>query len=349
MSDREAVLAFLPQAYPGEALKGDPAFWAWHFLENPYAEPGNIPLWIVKDGETVVGQMATIPVDIKVNENVRRALWIIDFIVLPEYRGQGLGKRLMIPARETYSTTMIVLGYNEQSGPVLRSQGLSDRGFIRRYHKLLYPGDSTKEIARLGPVRGLANFAFAPLRPRLRDLAPPANAEVREIKEFDESFDQLWQDASTQWPCAIIRSSRFLDWQYRQQPGKKFDVLGYYEGDRLCGYVVLFVRKPGPGGVPNKAAITDICYRAKDPEPVIDGLIKAALKFVMVRHVGGLVIDVLDKRLERAFERHGFWRIKNAPPFMVGTLSDQELMFNLDNWFLTRGDSDVSIFEEPNI
>ncbi|MEO6390420.1 MAG: hypothetical protein ABIP75_01130, partial [Pyrinomonadaceae bacterium] len=55
MSDREAVLAFLPLAYPGEALKGDPAFWAWHFLENPYAEPGNIPLWIVKDGETVVG------------------------------------------------------------------------------------------------------------------------------------------------------------------------------------------------------------------------------------------------------------------------------------------------------
>ncbi|MFN2532008.1 MAG: GNAT family N-acetyltransferase, partial [Pyrinomonadaceae bacterium] len=45
---------------------------------------------------------------------VHRALWIIDFIVAPELRGQRSGKRLLRSALD-YSTTMLILGYNDQS------------------------------------------------------------------------------------------------------------------------------------------------------------------------------------------------------------------------------------------
>src|SRR4051794_29019516 len=107
LSDQDALLSFLRVAYADEPIKHDPTFWKWHFLENPYAAPGNVPLWIVKSVDAVVGQMATIPVQLKVGEAERRALWIIDFILLPEYRGRKLGKGLMQAARETYSKTMI--------------------------------------------------------------------------------------------------------------------------------------------------------------------------------------------------------------------------------------------------
>ena len=349
LSDLDALLSFLRIAYPGELLKGDPTFWKWHFLENPYASDNDVPLWVVMDGARVVGQMATIPVRLKVGEEEKRAIWIIDFILLPEYRGQKLGKRLMQIARETYCSTMIALGYNEQSGAVLRSHKWVEQGNINRYHRLLFPGNAVKEISQIALLRRLANLVYAPLRPRIKKLSPTGKGEVRQVKAFDASFDELWLDASSQWPCAVVRNSKFLDWQFIKQPGKKFDVLGYYEKKRLLGYVVLFFRKAEKRGAVPKAAITDICFSASNSENTIDELLKGALRLALERHAGGVVTDVLDEQVESRLRKLGFWQIKASPPFMVGTFESQDLMYNRSNWFLTRADSDVSIFEEANV
>jgi GNAT superfamily N-acetyltransferase len=349
LSDEAALLSFLRVAYADEPIKHDPTFWKWHFLENPYAAPGDIPLWIVKSGERVVGQMATIPVRLKVGEEERRALWIIDFILLPEYRGRKLGKRLMQVARDTYCKTMIALGYNAQSEAVLRSHKWVSLGSINRFHKLLFPGNATKEISRLAPARHLANLAYAPLRPRVSKLSPINDGRLRQVTRFDSAFDELWIDASRQWPCAIVRNSRFLEWQFMKQPFKRYDVLGYYEGDRLVGYVVLFFRKPERGRPSPKAAISDICYSGAGSREIIDGLLEGALRLAIERRAGSLVTDVLDPRVEQGLSRLGFWRIKHSPPFMAGTDERQDLLYERGNWFLTRADSDVSIFEQPNL
>src|SRR3954470_622019 len=207
VSDQDALLSFLRVAYADEPMKHDPTFWKWHFLENPYARPDDVPLWIVKDRDAVVGQMATIPVQLKVGAEERRALWIIDFILLPAYRGRKLGKRLMQMARETYCNTMIALGYNSQSEAVLRSHKWVSLGSINRFHKLLFPGNATKEISRLAPARHLANLVYAPLRPRPSRLSTTGGGALCEVTRFDSSFDELWYDASAQWPCAVVRNS----------------------------------------------------------------------------------------------------------------------------------------------
>jgi RimJ/RimL family protein N-acetyltransferase len=349
LSEKEALLSFLRVAYPDEPSKSDPAFWSWHFLENPNTATDNIPLWIVKSGDQIVGQMATIPVRLKVGEKEKPALWIIDFILSPNFRGRGLGKSLVQAARETYCTTLITLGYNQQSEAVFRSLKWVALGSIKRYHAPLFPGNVSKEVSRLAPVSLLANLLYAPLRPTGQRLAFSGSGGLREVTEFDSSFDQLWQDASVRWPCAVVRSSRFLEWQFMRQPGKKFEVLGYYEDKRLLGYVVLFFRKAYSGAAPDKVAISDLCYSAKNSATVIDNLLKAAFGLATKRRVGGLVIDVLDPLVEQRMRKFRFWRIKASPPFMAGTSDDQNLIYERNNWFLTRADSDVSIFEQPNL
>jgi GNAT superfamily N-acetyltransferase len=348
LSDQNALLSFLHQAYPGEPRRSDSTFWNWHFLENPYALKDDIPVWLAKSNNEIVGQMATIPVKLKLGAVENRGLWSIDFIILPEYRGQGLGTRLVQTAQATYSETMMELGHNAQSGAVFRKLKWMEMGNINRYHRLLYPGNAIKEISRLSPLRHLTNFVYAPFRKGLSASSHEVDG-LREVMAFDSSFDDLWQDACAQWPCAVVRGSRFLEWQFMKQPGKKFDVLGYYEGDRLLGYVVLFFRKVGPGGAPSKAAITDICYSATNSQLVIDELLTGALRMALERRAGGLVIDVLDKRVEQRLPRFGFWRIRKAPPFMVTSVGGHQLACQRKNWFLTRGDADISIFEEPNL
>ena len=346
LSDQEAVLEFLRIAYPNEPRKFDPAFWKWHYLENPYTSPDDIPLWIVKDAERVVGQAATILVELKVAEETRRAVWILDFILLPEYRGQKLGKRLMTLARETHPI-MFALGINDQSRKVFNSLEWAPLGSIHRYQRLLYPGHALKEIASISPLRELANLSYAPFRPRSDQAVASDRYTEREVANFDSSFDELWQRASAQWPCAVIRSSRFLQWQFRQQPGKEFEVVGLFDKEQLAGYIVLFFRKSEPGSAPPKAAISDICYDGAN-EDIVAELVQAALRRAVARRAGSLVIDVLDARVEARLLQLGFKRIKASPEFTVYSTTRQELLYDPANWFLSRADSDVSIFEEPN-
>jgi GNAT superfamily N-acetyltransferase len=349
LAEKEALLIFLRSVYADEPEKSEPIFWRWHFLENPNMTLDNIPLWIVKREEKVVGQMATIPARLKVGDKEKTALWIIDFILDADYRGRGLGKALMQLARDTYCTTMIALGYNAQSEAVLRSHKWISLGSINRYHALLYPGNASKEISGLGPVRDVTNLLFSPLRPSKKKLALQGNGTIRAVEEFDSSFDQLWHDASEQWPCSVVRSSRFLQWQFKQQPGKRFEVLGYYDNGRLLGYVVLFFRKAKGPAAADKVAISDLCYSTQNSATVIDNLLSGAVSLALKRRAGGLVIDILDPLIEQRLRRFNFWKIKASPPFMAGTFEDQELMYQRKNWYLTRADSDVSIFERPNL
>jgi hypothetical protein len=112
---------------------------------------------------------------------------------------------------------------------------------------------------------------------------------------------------------------------------------------------VLFFRKPEHRGVSPKVAITDICYQPEFADRIIEGLLRAALKETLDRQAGSLVTDVLDERVEAWLRRYGFWQIKNAPQFMASANERQELIYEPRNWYLTRADSDVSIFEQPNL
>jgi hypothetical protein len=244
---------------------------------------------------------------------------------------------------------MFALGFNEQSERVLRSLKWVMMGRISRYHRLLFPGDALGEMSSFAPVRGALNLGYAPFRPRPRSLSNK-DTTLREVTSFDDSFDALWEEASAQWPCAVVRRARFLEWQFMRQPGKKFDVLGLYEKERLLGYVVLFFRKAErAGGGPPKAAISDLFYSKDAAVDVAEELLRAALRLAIERRAGSLVIDILDPHVEERLKRLGFWRIKNSPQFMTYAQDRQDLMYDLGKWFLTRADSDVSIFEQANL
>ncbi|MDQ1590227.1 MAG: hypothetical protein QOG71_854 [Pyrinomonadaceae bacterium] len=350
VADTDALLAFLREAYPDDPRKSDPAYWKWHYLENPRTDLEDVPLWILEDtGGRVVGQVATIPVTLKVGAEERRAIWILDFIVHEDYRGQRWGRRLLDTARE-HCRTMIALGINAGSTGVLNSQRWAAMGSINRYHLLLNPAHAVKELSRLPrPLGQVVNLAYAPLRPHL-DKTTASGVSLRAVERFDADFDDLWQRAATQWPCAVVRRADYLDWQFARQPGKRYETLGLYAGNQLMGYVVLFFRKAeGAGAASPKVAISDICYDAGAGFDVIDELLRAALNLALERRAGSLVTDVLDARVEERLVRRGFWRIKRAPGFMVYSETERELVNAPHNWFLTRADSDVSIFEHPNL
>ncbi|HEY0457963.1 MAG TPA: GNAT family N-acetyltransferase [Pyrinomonadaceae bacterium] len=344
LSDRDKAIALVAKGYGDNPRMSDARFWDWHYREVPKMGMGKPPIWVAKSGERIVAQVATIPVEVNIESERRRAIWIVDMVVDPEFRRRGLAKKLVLAAEE-FCPFGLVIGTNEQhSDPLLQSLGYRHVAKIPRFHKLLFPANDVRQIASLNLLRKAVNLAFAPFRPRFEK-----NKNVRAVEKFDASFDALWTEAETQWSCAVRRTAQFLEWQYARQPGKRFDVIGYYEGEKLLGYAVLFFRKPRANGAISKAAITDICYHPENPKKTVDALLQESLRLAVERGAGGLVTDVLDKLTEERLLHFGFGRVKSPLQFMVKSADRQDLLYNPEKWFVTRGDADVSIFEDPNL
>src|SRR5690349_3464487 len=112
LSEKDALFSFLKAVYPDSPRQSDPLFWEWHYLQNPYIDTDNMPIWIAKNGEEIIGQMAGIPVQLKVGEVEHKSIWILDFIVHEHYRGRGLGKKLALAAHE-YSPVELTVNTNK--------------------------------------------------------------------------------------------------------------------------------------------------------------------------------------------------------------------------------------------
>lgn len=345
LSDRNKIIPFLRKAYDDSPRMSDESFWDWHYAQAPHADDGKPPVWIAKSGDEIVGQVGTIPVMVNIAGENRRAVWILDMIVMPEFRRRGLVKRMLKDAETNFTSFGLVLNSAEQhSTPLMKSIGYAHLINVPRFHKPLFPANDIREAAKFDFLRKTVNAAFAPFRPRFEK-----NENVRAVEKFDESFDVLWTEAEKNWSCAVRRTAKYLEWQFTRQPGKKFDILGYYEGEKLLGYAVLFFRKPQANGAIAKAAVSDICYHPENPQKTVDALLRESLRLAVERGTGGLVTDILDKLVEERLAHFGFWRVKSPLQFMVKSDEFQDLLYNSENWFLTRADCDVSIFEDPNL
>ncbi|MGQ0542097.1 MAG: GNAT family N-acetyltransferase [Blastocatellia bacterium] len=348
LSDRDKVLSFLRAAYSENPRQSNGDFWDWHFLKPPRVEPDRLPVWLAKSGDRIAGQLAAIPVELNVNDEAKRAIWILDLIVDPDFRRMGIAQKLVLAAEE-YCPYMLGVNTNEQHAPdLLQKLGWRIVTKIPRFHRILFPGEAVREIRRYGVLRSTANLGFAPFRlglgGGLRD-----GENVRILNEFDGSFDDLWRESNGQWPCSVSRSSDMLNWQFKQQPKKKFDILGYFENGKLLGYAILFFRRTNDVGSIDKAAISDICYHPGNPKLIVDSLLKASLRVATERRAGGLVTDTLDPLLQERLKHCGFWKVKSGLQLMAKTPENRDVVYDGSKWFLTRGDSDISIFEHPNV
>lgn len=349
LSEKGKLLAFLEKAFAENPRQSDDEFWSWHFVESPHSKPEKMPVWLAKSGGRIAGHLAAIPVELKVGREILPAIWILDLIVDPQFRRQGIGKKLALAAEEFCPLMLGVNTMQQHSPALLEGLGWKIVSRIPRFHKLLFPGAALREISKIKPIAKAVNLGFAPFRPRFNSKFLQENENLKLLDGFDAEFDKLWNEASGQFNCAVKRDAEMLRWQYEKQPGKKYDILGCYEKGNLRGYAVLFFRKADAGGAISKAAVSDIFYHPDNAQKTVDALLRGALQLAVERRAGGLVTDVIDPLIESRLAFFKFWRVKNPLLLMVKTGVRQDLLYDEKNWFWTRGDSDISIFENPNL
>ena len=107
--------------------------WKWWYRSNYL---GYEPIALIADNK-VVGQAGLIPVKIQIEKEILPAIWFVDFAVLSEYQGLGLGKILtkewmnICPNQITFC--------NDHSLRIFKKFGWADNSYTKRLARPINP------------------------------------------------------------------------------------------------------------------------------------------------------------------------------------------------------------------
>ncbi|MGH8208844.1 MAG: GNAT family N-acetyltransferase [Steroidobacteraceae bacterium] len=235
IEDWTTIEHFIRHAYQELApFKGQDR-WRWQFVENPFlrSTEGLVPVWVALDGDDVVGQIAVQATDLQVAGHVHSAGWVVDVMILPTYRGRGLGHLLheavthdvpflltltMAPATRRMAERggAITLGPTRQLSRLTAALHADD---VRRY--LVQRTAHRERLAQavrwacgcfaLHHVFALAANPCLRLRDRKCRRAP-RSVTIAEVDHFGPAVDELWQRAAAGYPAICPRNCRFLNW-----------------------------------------------------------------------------------------------------------------------------------------
>src|SRR4051812_33447428 len=102
MSDKRSEFTIRPYDDADKAAFLELVKRVWSFNKDPEArfhqrwwwQRAKPPLFLLEDGSRLIGFCGHIPFSLRAGGREVPSAWFVDFFVLPEYQGKGLGKRL---------------------------------------------------------------------------------------------------------------------------------------------------------------------------------------------------------------------------------------------------------------
>jgi len=334
--DKRAVDALYRRVFGHDAAESSRLRWDWQYRRNPN-NPGNEPeIWVAREGTTLVGQYATMPVKLSLGGRELQGSWGMDVMVAPERQRQGLGE-------------MLFRTWDRHVGASL-GLGLSDSSY-RLFQKLNWPN--------VGPVpclvKPLTRRAFR--RPNwpvalnrivsaltlpvvmIISRARPVRAEVRMIQRFDESFTTLWDTLAPKFALAIRRDAAYLNWKFVSAPHVRYSIAVVRRDDRNVGYAVYrHLHEP-------RGRVTILVDFLTDPddEAALQTLLNWIDREARQADSDKIRVFATHAAFRRVLRRCGYFQVKSTMEFVVKINAvDVPPSFyeSTENWHVTLGDSD---------
>ena len=334
--DRRAVEALYRRVFGNDAAEASRLRWDWQYRRNPN-NPGQEPeIWIAREGTTLVGQYATMPVRLSVKGSEVQGSWGMDVMVAPERQRQGLGE-------------VLFRTWDRNVGASL-GLGLSDSSY-RLFQKLKWPDVGpvpclVKPLTRRAlrrpnwpvPVNRLVSALTLPIV-KIVARTRPLRAEVRLIQRFDDSFNALWDELAPKFDFAVRRDAAYLNWKFVSAPHVRYSIATLRRDDRNIGYAVYrHVYEP-------RGRVTLLVDFLADPDD------EAALRTLFhwidreARQADSDKIRAfaLHANFRRVLKRSGYFQVKSTMEFVAKVNAvdvSPDFYDNTDTWHVTLGDSD---------
>jgi GNAT superfamily N-acetyltransferase len=325
--DAGALAAFLRARYPGpksEFLIAHGAWWHGSDLHR---------LVVLVEGE-IAGYCAVIPARVWVGGRELPALWWVDLVIAPPFRGRGLQTLFDRRVREMAD---LLLGFpNELAAKIHRKHGWGVREDLHITLLPLRPA-GVKPVQSAGGLVKAAARLLSPLAAAWRGrLARARVTGARRVGQPDAALLAGVYRRSLPLPYnTTCRDEAFFEWRYFSAPQPE-EYAFFTAGDPATPSHYLIIRHMRQGAL-RFSRILDVFGDLRDGA-ALRGLLTLAVQDALARGSAQVTLLAGCPELRAAARRLGFWI---ATPFGFCWRGDRDAMAALaqDNYW-TLGDSD---------
>jgi len=334
--DRRAVDALYRRVFGHDAAEGSRLRWDWQYLRNPNNPRGEPEIWIAREGTVIVGQYATMPVQLSLGGRAVRGSWGMDVMVAPERQRQGLGEVLFRTWDRNVGASL-GLGLSESSYRLFNKLRWPDVGPMPCLVKPL-----TRRAFRMPnwpvPVNRLVSAVMLPIV-KIVSRTRPLGAEVRMIQRFDDSFTAFWESIATKFDFSVRRDAPYLNWKYVSAPHIRYLIAALRRDDRNVGYVVYRHLRETRGRV---TLLVDF-LTDPDDEAGMRTLVGWVDREARQADSDKIRTFAMHAGFRRVLKRAGYFQVKSSVQFVAkvnGVDVNPAFYESTDRWHVTLGDSD---------
>lgn len=310
--------------------------WEWQCRRNPNVPSSGPLIWIAREGQAIVGQYASIPVQLSVNGHEIDAAWGTDVLVTPERDRQGLDEMLVRTWQSSVGAAL-ALGLSESSSALFKKLNFPSFGPVpclvkpisrRAFRRPHWPVPINRLVSAL-------TYPFVRLVARAR----PLQGEVRIIRQFDESFTRLWERTGSKFAGAVRRDAKYLNWRFIQAPHARYTVAALYRDQAAAGYAVYrHVQEP-------RGRATRLIDFFADPHD--DDGVLSLLRFVdreaQAANSDKIRVFATHAGFRKLLRKSGYYPWRSNMEFVARINAvhvDPTFYASADGWHVTAGDSD---------
>src|SRR5262245_36445342 len=206
--DRRQVESLYRRVFGPDAAGANRLRWDWQYRRNPHVAADGPLIWLAREGSTVIGQYATMPVRLSLGGREIDASWGMDVMVAPERQRQGLGD-VLFRTWDRHTGASLGLGLSAASYNLFRKLAWPNIGPVACLVKPLSRRALRRPTWPVG-VNRLISYLTLPWI-RVVSRSRPLHGEVQPIRHFDDGFTRLWERIRARFAFAVRRDAPYLN------------------------------------------------------------------------------------------------------------------------------------------
>ena len=335
--DRRQVEALYRRVFGADAADANRLRWDWQYRRNPYAPPDGPLIWLAREGSTIIGQYAAMPVRLSITGREIDAAWGMDVMVAPERQRQGLGDVLFRTWDRAVGASL-GLGLSDSSYRLFQKMHWPDPGPVPCLVKPL----SRRALRRPNWPVAVNRFVSYVTLPwiRLVARARPLQGEIRTIRQFGDTFTRLWERIGPTFAFAVRRDAAYLNWKYIQAPHVRYTIASLErQPGETAGYVVYrHVQEP-------RGRVTLLVDFLADPEdtPGVLTLLRWVDREARTADSDKIRTFAMHGGFRKLLRKSGYYPVKSTMEFVakVNAVPVPAAFYDsTERWHVTLGDSD---------
>lgn len=336
LEDRRAIDALYRRVFGHDAANASQFRWNWQYLQNPNNPPDGPQIWLAREGPTIIGQYATMPVRLSLRGRDIPASWGMDVMVAPERQRQGVGEVLFRTWDQNVGASL-GLGLSNSSHRLFQKMKWPEVGPVPCLVKPL----TRRALRRPNWPMPLNRLVSALTYPYVRAISRtmPLRAQIEPIRHFDDRFTDLWSRVAPSFGLAVRRDASYLNWKYAEPPHVRYSIVALKRDETIGGYAVYrHVQEP-------RGRVTILVDFLADPSDVegLQTLLRWVDREARAADSDKVRAFAMHAGFRKVMRRSGFFQVKSTLQFTIKVNAvpvPAGFYERTDDWHFTLGDSD---------